>query len=426
MTASRFRALLPPLLIFAAALAARVAWVLAAEVDPRAKFNLDMTWYDLMGAWLAQGNGYTNFQGEPTAAWPPGYPALLAVLYRLFGNHVVVAQLANAVLGASTGLVVYALGRRLFDARVGLVAAGILALYPGQVMFSALLLSEVLFTFLFATACLLFVLCDTREPAPGPAAWALFGALVGIATLVRGTTLAFAAVPAAIWLLSGRAWKPSAVRLGAVLLGFALVVGPWVVRNRVQMGEFVLLSTNLGRTLSIAHLPDGGDEKRYAALQRSLGEVGLDALRRRDALAHVASHPSGVLERVPLHVLHLYERDDVAMNWGRVPKARGRGVEPLLGSLSDPVVRRIANGLHRGILALAALGLVAALDRRRPERFILPAAILYVTLLHSVVFHGNPRFYVPLAPLVCVLAAVSLVTLRDRLRARRIRSGDGA
>lgn len=398
--------------LFVLALAIRVAWIHLAQVDPDAKFNFDMTWYRAMGERLARGEGFTGVDG-PTAAWPPGYPVLLALLHRTFGSDFYFAQLANAAIGSLTCLVTFDIGRRLFEGRVAPAGGTLLAIYPGHVMFSALLLSEVLFTALLASTCWLFALWSTRERAPSPARWVLWGALAGFATLVRGTTLAFPAVPIAIWWIRDRSPRTWALSAGAVALGFACVVGPWLIRNTIQLGEFVLVSNNLGRTLVLAHMPRRA-ERGYRSLEPELGEVGLDRRMRRDALAHVARHPGQALARVPGELWKLYATDDAAFAWGRIPDPSRPRPVAILDPLPDRVVRAIANTLHWSILLLAMLGLPAAVDRRRPERWIVPGTILYVTLLHGVVFQGGPRFHVPLSPLISLLAAVGLCQLRER------------
>jgi 4-amino-4-deoxy-L-arabinose transferase-like glycosyltransferase len=378
-----------------------------------------MTWYDLMGAAIAQGHGLRTPSGQPTAAWPPGYPALLGGVYALFGSEVRAAQWAQAALGALTCLVAFGIGRHLFGRAAGLLAALFLALHPAHVMFSALLMSEVAFTLVFACACLAFCAWAFRAPEVGWSRWAATGALLGAATLFRGTTLAFPVVPAAIWLIARRSWRYALARSGALLLGFGLVLGPWVVRNAVQMDAFVLVSTSLGRTLSLAHLPEPEYRERFRAVQQSEGEVGLDRYQRREAIAWALAHPREELFRIPRELARLYASDHVAMSWGRIPDPDGRGRQPILPGVADAAVAGVADGYHLALLALALFALPAALRRDAPARWLLPGAILYVTLLHSVVFNGNPRFHLPLAPLVCVLAASTVLRARDLWRRRQ-------
>ena len=69
-----------------------------------------------------------------------------------------VPKILDALLATLSCGFVYLLGRRLFGPSVGLVAAAILALLPGDVFYSALLLSETAFATTFTAALLLLLL----------------------------------------------------------------------------------------------------------------------------------------------------------------------------------------------------------------------------------------------------------------------------
>ena len=54
-----------------------------------------------------------------------------------------------------------------------------------------------------------------------------------------------------------------------------------------------------------------------------------------------------------------------------------------------------------------------------PSALVLPLTVAYVTVLHGVVFFGDPRYHAPLVPVFSILAAVGL----DALWRRGKRSG---
>ncbi len=122
----------------ALALLLRIVWVLYATADPLdGRFN-DSVFYHTVAAHLAGGGGYTNpWTFLPTAQFAPGYPFFLTGLYWLFGPHLTVAEVANAVLGAATVGVVYLLALRLFDNISARIAAFLLAVFPGQILFAS-------------------------------------------------------------------------------------------------------------------------------------------------------------------------------------------------------------------------------------------------------------------------------------------------
>ena len=110
-------------------LALRLIWVFYTDTIP---LGGDPHWYYVVGINIAEGFGFVANRnelweipgpGEPTAFWPPGYPFALGALFKLFGQSIPSGQVLNAVLGAATVPIVYALGKRIFDHRVGLVSA---------------------------------------------------------------------------------------------------------------------------------------------------------------------------------------------------------------------------------------------------------------------------------------------------------------
>jgi 4-amino-4-deoxy-L-arabinose transferase-like glycosyltransferase len=93
----------------------------------------------------------------------------------------------NVLAGAATCLVVYLIGAGIFDRRVGLVGALILALFPSQIFGTTLILTEVFWTFVIMSF-LLAVMHFTLRPGPW---WqyALVGMALGVISLIRGETL---------------------------------------------------------------------------------------------------------------------------------------------------------------------------------------------------------------------------------------------
>ena len=80
---------------------------------------------------------------QPTAFWSYLYTLYLAAVYALFGHHPLVARLIQAVaVGLLMPWLIYRIGRRAFGVRVGLIAAGLTAVYFYFVHYAASLMSE--------------------------------------------------------------------------------------------------------------------------------------------------------------------------------------------------------------------------------------------------------------------------------------------
>jgi 4-amino-4-deoxy-L-arabinose transferase-like glycosyltransferase len=402
--------------------ALRVAWILAVDVDPRHEFHFDMTFYELAALRLGDGALLRDFDGTPTAKWSPGYPLLLGTAYLLFGEQLIVGKLLNALLATLSAWLCYRLGRRLFRPAVGLLGAALFAAMPGDVFYSALLLSEVAFTALFTGALWLFVVLEERRPERWLPRWFGYGLWVGAAILVRGTAGLYLAVPVAIFWLSRS--LGAALRLGAVAsAGLIVVVAPWTLRNLALLGEPVIVSTQqVGMAMTFAHseAADGGYSQRlvrfrdelvapFAHLPNPERELAEWRFEMRRALDWALANPGRELALVPHRFVKLYAHDHAALPWVTPKPGPGRRKPAIFGARTDRALAAAADWSFYGLLALALVALPRTFARERPAAWILPGSLAYVTLLHGVLFAGDPRFHAPLLPLLAVLAAATLL-----------------
>src|SRR5439155_8649858 len=112
------------------ALALRLAFVLAYGRTQTLNLGVsgvgfpfsDTFFYSWVGSALSMGDGFT-FLGHTTAHWPPGYPFLLAGVYKVFGADTGNALSANAVLAALTVPLVYLIGLRALGRPAAIFAA---------------------------------------------------------------------------------------------------------------------------------------------------------------------------------------------------------------------------------------------------------------------------------------------------------------
>jgi 4-amino-4-deoxy-L-arabinose transferase-like glycosyltransferase len=405
-------------LIFLLALVLRLAWSFYADTDPRKVWRYDMTIYDYQAVQLADGNGYIDFWDKPSAHWPPGYPMALAPLYFLFDDSPVAARMLNAVLGSATVVLLYLLGSRLFDRRVGLTAALLLALFPNQVFFASLTMTEIFFTTLLILILLLTVYLMLGQRAPPLWQVGLVGALIGYAALVRGEGLLLMAFILPALLIRWRSWR-RVLTYGAVLLaGMAVIIAPWTVRNIVRMESFILISTSGAEALWVGHHAgaDGRITKfdigfRYEALPNPEREVKINDVALDEALAFIRHHPVEDIKIIPRKLFALYEDDEASMQWIQL-------TEVTIPSRSGAFFGALASVYYWVALLVAAVGARAWFSLREPGKALLVGAVLYWTLIFGVVFFGDHRFHFPIIPILSLWAAASLVMMGDLLRKR--------
>lgn len=159
------------------------------------------------------------------------HPLLIAAAIVLMGERDAAVALASAVPTVLAALLVYALGRRWFDVRVGLVAALTFALNADVLYYGLSGLTEPLFTVILLVVAAWFVL-GLRRGGWAAAAWmAGAGAALGLSQAVRPVGVLYA-LPFAFVALVAKG--PRLQRAGAFAVGFAVffVLTTWVGAGR--------------------------------------------------------------------------------------------------------------------------------------------------------------------------------------------------
>lgn len=403
----------------------RVVWGMQAE-EPREL--RDPVFYLLLADNLAAGDGYTFGDGPSqgvTAYYPPGYPMFLGGLVWLVGllpGDVATFDLAvtaNVVLSTVLVLLVFALGRRMAGATVGLTAAGIAALWPNLVFHSGVVLTETLFLVVFTA--LFLVALATPSVAHRPGWWrvATVGGLLGLSLLIRPVSLVIAPLFLVLWWTDGV--RRAAQRTGLALATTALVLVPWSVVSTARMGSPVLLSLNMGDNLCIGNHPGaagGYTWPAYCSQGLDQGERPEIEIRRQSetlerALRFMREEPGTVLGLVPDRARYTL-RDDhdgawVASDWGARPLF-SELTAGLLEDTADVYYYMVAAGSLAGVAVLVA-------SRRRlvePRRWLFFVLTAPVQLISPLVTFGEPRFKMPMYPVLAVTAGVALVAAARR------------
>jgi 4-amino-4-deoxy-L-arabinose transferase-like glycosyltransferase len=209
----------------------------------------DSTQYDRMARQLAAGHGFTDEAQPPfvpTQFREPGYPLFVAAVYRLSGSNVqVVVVLQALMLGLAAG-VTAVLGGHLFGFVPGLIGGALFGLNSELAHYAHWLLTEVPFTLLLVTSVLLALRAQASQRGRD---FVLCGVGFALAALVRVIAASLVLPLGVVLLFSSR--KSIGRRLTDVallLVGFAVVVAPWVARNEVTLDR-LSISSRLGATL---------------------------------------------------------------------------------------------------------------------------------------------------------------------------------
>jgi 4-amino-4-deoxy-L-arabinose transferase-like glycosyltransferase len=407
-------------LILAGALVLRVLYtVLVADDIPVIG---DALTYHLLGAGIGDGHGFervvhpqfaafeNQLAGTATAEHPPLFPLLVGLVTKLGATGFLSQKLAMCVVGTGTVAMVGLAGRELGGATIGLVAAGIAALYPFLWVVDGSLMSETLYGLLLA-ATMWLAIRFARRPAFALAA--ALGALAALAALTRGEALLLA--PLLLLPLAFRAgptWRGRAVYAAISVGAFALVLAPWTIRNLTVFEEPVLISTN-GSAVFVGSNCDAVYHGDFVGLWNfdcygtaPPGDESEQALVYRDRGLDYAREHAG---RVPVVMgVRLLRAWDFFKPGQQVTYEVSEG--------RSETASRIGLAVYYPLLLLAVAGAVIVRRRRWPLWPLLAFPVM-VTIT-AVLVYGVTRFRFAAEPALCVLAAVAVAAAANAMKTR--------
>lgn len=420
------------LLILAAILLVAFAVRAWAATHPVVDPGPDSTAYSRIAAYLFETGRYGTPAQTSPSDWSPGLPLMVAALYTVLGEaSETAARLLIALLGTAMVLFTFLIGRRVGGVAAGLIAAALVATYPTYIENNGQLLSEPLAAFLLSGGLLAMLWAAERRRI---AAWLLPGLVFGALTLTRpeyqAITFAFAVL--ALW----RVWRDAGLVRGVaaaaiMVLAAALVVAPWMVRNRIVLDKWVPVSTGGGKALFVAtYLPGLGRQvptkrelmRQYLGAEDPITTDELRAQQMQPLLNRVAEkYPDmprdEALGRIGRENLTRYATEQPAA-YARMSALKfwnvwERGSSPYMRDAGWVAYHRIL--LVAGMVGLVVLALAA---RTRWQALLLACPIAAISVLGTILL-AVPRRQVPLIPLIAVFAAVALVWAFARIRERQ-------
>ncbi len=398
--------------------------------------TFDQVSYDMLARRVLGGYGFTVAEAwwpltpaeAPTAHWSYLYTLFLAAMYGVVGYQPLAVRLFQAVLiGFLMPWLTYRLGKRYFTSTVGLVAAGLSAIYIYFIYYTGTLMTE---PFYIVTNLWVLDLAGQLGRATDPDSldrsiksrwlWLWLGLALGLTILLRQVFLLFIPVLFA-WLLwrSIRYQRRAVLQMVGILTGATVVVVmmilPWTLRNYRAFDTFVLLNTNAGFAFFwgnhpihgynfIPILPAGGPSYQDLIPEdlHHLNEAKLDRALLNLSLAEIKADPVRYL------ILSASRIREYIKFWPSPDSS-------LISNLS----RVFSFGL---LLPFMIYGLVIGFRRSLSSG----ALILYLFMITYAGIHLLTwtliRYRLPIDAVLLLFAGLALVDLQARLARRQSRS----
>ncbi len=389
-------------ILFVLAFALRIFFVWVWYQSGQAhRISSDSTDYVQMAKHVNRGEGF-QIGDAPTTRRPPVYAVVIApfLKYNLFPLGV---QILQALLGALSCVLIYAISVQIFDPKTGLLAAALFSLDYMSVRQTVTLLPEVVFVF-FILASFYGLFKGIKEKS---LLWLfLSGIFAGLSVLTKDSLLFYFPI-IIVWLWLWKREVKSGLLRGVIFaLGFMSVITPWVARNCLLYQRPVLVTVSSGHSFYLGNNPSVTG--RITGQDWALGEdtvlpedpnlpplftVEADRYLMRRGLEFVREHPQRFIYLMWTKTLNMWRPYRVDSPWAA----------KILICLSYlPVL----------VFGLFGIGLTRS---RWKELFPILALLLYLVTVHAVTI-ASVRYRYPAMPFLTMFASYAVVFMWEKNR----------
>lgn len=445
-------------------------WLLEVVATPARVMGYlpDSKMYETIARNIISGNGYssdTQAPFTPNMLKEPLYPIFIALIYLLSGESYVNIIIAQILLNPAIAIMVYLIGREIFEEEKARIASLLVCLIPNYGEISFFILAE---TFYIPVMLLfIYVMLVTFKKNKLPF-YFLSGILLGLAALCRVIIFyAYGLVMLLIALgysqnLQFLKQEPFKRRFSKGIIftfSFLLVVLPWIVRNGKLFGSYQI-STKGGLTVWVrstiaetftredfkAYLlymfsgrlaqkkyPDfigndlGNFEYRFVS-KAPIGELAvkgysegqIDSILAKEGTRKSLQHPFKLLAFSAIGYIQVFKCFIPWSIWFYEP------VNRMAREIVFPGLRFIF-GFPLGMLCVITAILGAYYARKEIARYAL--IILLLIYYHFMLFFitaspgGVQRFILPITPLYFLFVSISIsqINKKSRLKQEHLR-----
>ena len=364
---------------------------------------------------LLEGRGYAldftrispTVPVRPTAAKPPLYPFVVALVFSTFGTAQFLALfITHAILSALTCVFLY-LSLVKFAHYTAAIAAAMVAVYPPFV-YHSVTVPESTTLVLFLISVFFYVLVKVHA-MPSARRWISASLISGLLALAEPITIPFIVLSFSyIAYLSQRSFKDSILQLSVVLFVFAVTIAPWTVRNYLVFDELVFFKSSFGASLKDSfgkHVP----RETYAPLIKMVegkNEIEEDNAVRKAILSWILANPLTYMRLLPSHFLNF---------WWETRRYKDNRTTQYVFGRKFPYVGLLGLSLVPLFLALVRLGWRKLRANIRIDQNLMLILILTYTAIYTIVGAWNMRYHFPVELAMFVFAAETSVHVLNKL-----------
>jgi len=397
--------------------------------------TMDAEYHDQWAQAIVHGEDF----GEGVFFRAPLYPYFLALIYKIFGHNYFIPRLIQFLIGSLSCVLVYLVGRKVFNKRTAIIAGVMASLYGVLIYYEGELLIPVLEVFLDL---LLILACIRAKEKPSYKMWFICGMLLGLSALARPNIL-LVGVAFFFWIIlklknNGKIkWtkilrSKSLLYAGCLALGAILIVSPVTLRNYLKGHDLVLIASQGGMNFYIGNNPQsdgasailpGGrttwwgsyeDAIRIAekTTSKTLKPSEVSRFWYIEGLKFATTQPLSFLKLMVKKFILFWNGNELSNNKDFYFFARSA---PILKLLIWRFILYFPFGL---IAPLALVGVI--LSHKEKRDVVILEIFLFVYMLSIILFFITARYRVPILPVLILFSAYTLNWLHSTIKQRNI------
>lgn len=396
----------------------RMLWVFKVPTLPVSDYlaNQSYAFYFINGFYNAYDPSYSVFP------YRMSYPLVIQLVYKITGVDINAAKALNIVMSAGSAVLLYYIGKLIFDNRAGKAAALMFALWPAQIMLNSVLASEHVFMFfflltiycllnikpqaLFRRELLLAVFTGVSAAASQlfrPVIYVLFPAIFVYIVILCKHAGAFLQKVIIKILLCCAVILSYYASLYCINLAIQPVTGVDITRS--SPGMSLLMGTNLGSN-GTYNVEDASYMREYDYDYDKVHSAATET-----AIGRIKDDPVGFAGLVAQKYGIIWGNESYALE-GALSSVDERSVDANLLSLLTPLFEKSSQAYYIAILLLALSGCIYTLTDSE-YRMAVPCLVLFGFVVSFCFVDAKSIYHVPAVPMLFLIGGTGFICMMD-------------
>lgn len=355
----------------------------------------DSLYYVRQAKILFETGKYLDTNGNYSAFWPVGIPAILSLLmYISQNNYSFYYKILNVLLFHLSSFLLYDLFKKLISPTKLKLFLLLWLFFPNNIFSSNIILTD--YPFLFTILIALYII--TKQNINSLLKIIFIGLLSATASYLRPTGL-FLPLIFGIILSKDDNLKLVLKNVSLIFLVQIIFISPWIIRNYIHLNTFVPMATNGGLNFLMGNHKNsnGGVNFNFEIRLDKFDEIEANKQAYQKAFNDILDNPLKSILRIPIKLFRSYYRGDSSLIWSF--KKTENFIHPRIISF----LFFLTNLFYYNLIFLSLLSLVTNLNKslKLISRY-LPLIVYFYAIV--IIYYGTDRYIFPILPFHILLA----------------------